>query len=170
MENASGLPIDELTEIFYETIRYALHDKPSDMIVATHLCKGNYKSTYLFESGYEMFSKHFDNLGYDVYLLEFDDERSGGFEPLRNLTRKDVTIVLGLLTSKNGELEDQNFIVKRIKEASQYVPLEQLSLSTQCGFSSTEEGNKLTEEEQWNKVNHVIKIAESVWEKAPINQ
>ena len=103
------------------------------------------------------------NLNVDGLFLEYDDNRSGDFEPLKSFKRDDQTVVLGLITSKFPELEDPDSIKDRIKEASQYIPLENLALSPQCGFSSTEEGNILTEEEQWNKISHMIKIAESVW-------
>ena len=105
----------------------------------------------------------FADLNVDGLFLEYDDKRSGDFEPLKSFKRDDQTVVLGLITSKFPELEDPDTIKARIKEASQSIPLENLALSPQCGFSSTEEGNILTEEEQWNKISHMIKIAESVW-------
>ncbi|GIN69542.1 5-methyltetrahydropteroyltriglutamate--homocysteine methyltransferase [Bacillus sp. J14TS2] len=169
LEKISGLKIDELVALLVKTIQVALKDKPEDMIVATHMCKGNFKSTYLYEGGYEQVAKFFDQLPYDSYFLEYDDERSGGFEPLQEIINKDITVVLGLISSKNGELEDKEAIIQRIKEASQSISLDQLALSPQCGFSSTEEGaNNLTEEEQWNKIKHVIEIAEVVWGKVPV--
>lgn len=171
LEKMSGLTINDLVELLIATIRYALKDKPEDMIITTHMCKGNFKSTYLYEGGYERVAEYLDRLPFDGFFLEYDDERSGGFEPLSNIGGEERTVVLGLITSKNGELEDKDYIINRIKEASNYISLEQLALSPQCGFSSTEEGgNDLTEEEQWNKISHVIEIADDVWGSVPVSK
>ena len=129
-----------------------------------HICRGNFQSTWVAEGGYDAAAETiFDGLNLDGLFLEFDDERSGGFEPLRYVQRKDLQIVLGLITSKFGELENPDDIKRRIEEASRYADLNQLCLSPQCGFASTEEGNLLTEEQQWEKLRHVVEIAEDVW-------
>lgn len=129
-----------------------------------HICRGNFRSTWAASGGYDAAAETiFDGLNLDGLFLEFDDERSGGFDPLRFVKRKDLQIVLGLITSKFGELESPDAIKRRIEEASRYVDLNQLCLSPQCGFASTEEGNLLTEEQQWEKLRHVIEIAEDVW-------
>ncbi|GAA3331270.1 hypothetical protein GCM10020331_087190 [Ectobacillus funiculus] len=134
------------------------------MVITMHICRGNFRSTYITSGGYDNISDAiFANLNVDGLFLEYDDQRSGDFEPLKNFKRNDQTVILGLITSKFPELEDPELIKERIKEASQYIPLENLALSPQCGFASTEEGNKLTEADQWNKIKHVIKIAEDVW-------
>ena len=129
-----------------------------------HICRGNFRSTFSSTGGYEDASEIiFSGLNVDGLFLEFDDERSGGFEPLRHVNRPDLSIVLGLITSKFAELEDPEQIKARIEEATKYIPLNQICLSPQCGFASTEEGNALTEEEQWAKIRHVVSIAKEVW-------
>ena len=159
-----GQDPNKLAYIYARVINESLAHKPEDMTITMHICRGNFKSTYMSSGGYEFAAEIiFGGLDVDGLFLEFDDERSGGFEPLRYVNRKDLKIVLGLITSKFGELEDPEKIKKRIKEATRYIPLEQLCLSPQCGFSSTEEGNLITEEEQWDKIRHVISIAENVW-------
>ncbi|SDO11335.1 5-methyltetrahydropteroyltriglutamate--homocysteine S-methyltransferase [Alkalicoccus daliensis] len=159
-----GLEPAQLRQTFADTINEAISERPEDMKITMHICRGNFRSTYVGSGGYEAASKTiFDGLNLDGLFLEYDDERSGGFEPLQYVQRKDLNIVLGLITSKFGALEDKEEIKARIKEASSYVPLEQLCLSPQCGFASTEEGNILTEEEQWAKIRHVVNIAEEVW-------
>ena len=130
-----------------------------------HICRGNFRSTWFSSGGYEPVAEIlFANCPVDAFFLEYDSDRAGGFEPLRFI--KDQTVVLGLVTSKFPELEDKDAIKARIKEASKYVPLEQLCLSPQCGFSSTEEGNLMTEEEQWAKVRLVVEVAKEVWQDA----
>ncbi|PID05505.1 MULTISPECIES: 5-methyltetrahydropteroyltriglutamate--homocysteine S-methyltransferase [unclassified Sporosarcina] len=163
MENFTGLKLTDTTDLFVRVIKESLKNKPEDMIVATHMCKGNYKSAYLYTSGYETVSKYFDELGYDVYLLEYDDERSGGFEPLANIKNEDTQVVLGVVTSKTPELEDANAMKEKVKAASEHFPLERLLISPQCGFASTEEGNSLSEEEQWDKMEHIIKLSKEIW-------
>src|SRR5690606_23885736 len=121
----------------------AIRDRPDDMVVTTHLCRGNFRSTYVASGGYEPVAEILLNdIGFDGYFMEYDTERAGGFEPLR-FAPKGKTIVLGLVTSKTGALEDRDAIRRRIDEAARFVPLDQLALSPQCGFSSTEEGNVL---------------------------
>jgi 5-methyltetrahydropteroyltriglutamate--homocysteine methyltransferase len=128
------------------------------------VCRGNFRSTWISSGGYEPVAEQLlGNTAYDGYFLEYDSERAGGFEPLRFLPEGDKTVVLGLITSKSGELEDVDAVKQRIDEASKFAPLEQLALSPQCGFASTEEGNVLTEDEQWAKVREVVDIAADVW-------
>ena len=130
-----------------------------------HICRGNFRSTWFSSGGYEPVAENlFGNCRVDGFFLEYDTKRAGGFEPLRFI--KDQTVVLGLITSKFPELEDKQAIKARIQEASKYVPLERLCLSPQCGFSSTEEGNIMTEEQQWAKVRLVRDIAREVWADA----
>ncbi|MFT7459951.1 MAG: 5-methyltetrahydropteroyltriglutamate--homocysteine methyltransferase, partial [Planctomycetota bacterium] len=135
-----------------------------DMTITTHMCRGNFKSSWIFEGGYEPVAEIlFNETNYDGYFLEYDTDRAGGFEPLRFLPLGEKRVVLGLVTSKTGELEDKNKIKQRIEEATQYADLDQFCLSPQCGFASTEEGNILSEEEQWNKLRMIVEIAKEVW-------
>ncbi|BDH62189.1 5-methyltetrahydropteroyltriglutamate--homocysteine methyltransferase [Lysinibacillus sp. PLM2] len=153
---------------YMETLQYVINEtiknKPSDMTITMHICRGNYKSTFHSSGGYDFAAKViFGGLNVDGLFLEFDDERSGSFEPLKYVNRSDLKVVLGLVTSKFGELEDKESIKARIQEAAKFVPLNQLCLSPQCGFSSTEEGNILEEENQWAKLTLIKEIAEEVW-------
>ncbi|MDF2068747.1 5-methyltetrahydropteroyltriglutamate--homocysteine S-methyltransferase [Bacillus sp. Cr_A10] len=159
-----GLDLEHALQLSARAINESIAKRPDDMLVSMHICRGNFRSTYITSGSYELVSETiFGGLNVDGLFLEFDDERSGSFEPLRHVNRSDLNIVLGLITSKHGALEDADQIKARIAEATKYVPLEQLCLSPQCGFSSTEEGNILTEEEQWEKIRHVVLIAEDVW-------
>jgi len=159
-----GIETDHLAEAYAGVINGALRDKPDDMVVTTHVCRGNFRSTWISSGGYEPVADQLlGNTAYDGYFLEYDTERAGGFEPLRFLPAGDKTVVLGLITSKSGTLEDPDSVKKRIDEAAAYVPLEQLALSPQCGFASTEEGNVLTEDEQWAKLRNIVAIATDVW-------
>ncbi|MDV6249738.1 5-methyltetrahydropteroyltriglutamate--homocysteine S-methyltransferase [Vibrio sp. EA2] len=161
---ALGYETEELLDIFANLLNESIKNKPEDMLITMHICRGNFQSTYFGSGGYDAAAETiFGKLNVDGLFLEFDDERSGGFEPLKHVTRKDLFIVLGLVTSKSPELEPSEYIQSRIKAATQFIPLEQLRLSPQCGFASTEEGNILTEEDQWNKLKHVVEIAEQVW-------
>jgi 5-methyltetrahydropteroyltriglutamate--homocysteine methyltransferase len=161
---SKGKDPQKVAELCARAINESIANRPDDLLVTMHICRGNYKSTYMTSGGYEALSETiFGGLDVDGLFLEFDDERSGGFEPLRKVNRQDLYVVLGLITSKFGELEDKEAVKARIEEASKYVPLEQLCLSPQCGFASTEDGNKLTEEQQWEKVRHVVEIAKEVW-------
>lgn len=161
---AKGLDPAEELKLMQQMINESIANKPEDLTVTMHICRGNYKSNYFTSGGYDYASEViFGGLNVDGLFLEFDDERSGSFEPLKYVNRTDLKIVLGLITSKTGTLEDKEKIKARIQEAATYVPLEQLCLSPQCGFSSTEEGNILTEEEQWKKLRFVKEIAEEVW-------
>lgn len=159
-----GMDVQDIIATRVRCLNEAIAKKPEDMIITMHICRGNFKSTYITSGGYDNISDAiFADLKVDGLFLEYDDNRSGGFEPLKSFTREHQTVVLGLITSKFPELENLDTIQARIEEATQYIPLEKLALSPQCGFSSTEEGNILTEEEQWNKIRHVIEIANSVW-------
>ena len=141
----------------------ALSDWPEDLALNTHVCRGNFHSTYASEGAYDPIAPYlFAKEKVDTFYLEYDDARSGGFEPLKYVP-EGKKVVLGLITTKRPDLEDETVIIRRIHDAAQYVPLENLYLSPQCGFASTEEGNKLTEEEQWAKIALVKKIAEQVW-------
>ena len=141
----------------------AIANHPEDMVITTHVCRGNFHSTYASEGAYDPIAPYlFAREDVDAFYLEYDDARSGGFEPLKYIP-EGKKVVLGLITTKSAELEDKNRIIRRIHDAARYVPLENLYLSPQCGFASTEEGNKLTEEEQWAKLALVKDIAKSVW-------
>lgn len=154
----------ELIELALHVTNSVLKDKPEDLYVTTHLCRGNYRSTWAFEASYAHIADTlFAKERVDGFFLEYDDERSGDFRPLKHIPDNGPQIVLGLVTSKRGELEDKETLIARIKEASQYVPLKQLCLSPQCGFASTHHGNVLTEEEQWNKLKLIVEIANEIW-------
>lgn len=158
-----SVDIDELMNLYLTVNNKAISGKPEDLVLTTHVCRGNYHSTWASEGGYAPVAKIlFDKENVDGYYLEFDDERSGDFEPLKYVSG-DKKVVLGLVTTKKPELEDEGFIKKRILEASKYIPIERLRLSPQCGFASTEEGNSLSEKQQWDKIKLVKDIAESVW-------
>ncbi|WP_077603532.1 5-methyltetrahydropteroyltriglutamate--homocysteine S-methyltransferase [Oceanobacillus sojae] len=159
-----GRDPEKTAELCARAINESIANRPDDMLVTMHICRGNFQSTYMSSGGYEAMSETiFGGLQVDGLFLEFDDDRSGGFEPLRHVNRDDLYIVLGLITSKFSELEDPEAVKARIAEAAEYVPLNQLCLSPQCGFASTEEGNLLTEAQQWEKIRHVVQIAEEVW-------
>ncbi|HWC67656.1 MAG TPA: 5-methyltetrahydropteroyltriglutamate--homocysteine S-methyltransferase [Acidimicrobiales bacterium] len=154
---------DELPYAYAELINAALDDRAHDMTVAIHLCRGNYRSTWFAEGGYEPVAEVlFNELQVDAYFLEYDDERSGDFAPLRHVP-DGKTVVLGLVTSKRPELESYDELAARVEEASAYVPLQQLCLSPQCGFASTVEGNALTADEQWAKLSLVVDTAARIW-------
>jgi len=159
-----GLNADRLQQDYAGVINAALHGKPADMTITTHICRGNFRSTWISEGGYEPVAETLlGKLNYDGYFLEYDSARAGGFEPLRFLPKGDKIVVLGLITTKVGALEDKAGIKRRIGEATKYVALEQLALSPQCGFASTEEGNVLADSEQWAKLRMVVEIAKEVW-------
>jgi 5-methyltetrahydropteroyltriglutamate--homocysteine methyltransferase len=156
----------KLPEIYARMTNAALEGKPADMTVTMHSCRGNFRSTFIASGGYEFVAEQLlGKVNIDGYFLEFDTDRAGGFEPLRHL-KGNKQLVLGLVTSKSGRLEPKDDIKRRIEEATRYVPLEQLCLSPQCGFASTEEGNVLAEEEQWAKLRMIVELAEEVWGKA----
>lgn len=161
---ARGQEPEQLQQFFARSINEAIAKRPIDMRITMHICRGNFRSTWAAAGGYDAVSEIlFDGLNVDGLFLEYDDDRSGGFEPLRYVKRPDIQLVLGLITSKFGELENPDSIKRRINQASQYVNLNQLCLSPQCGFASTEEGNILTEDQQWAKLRHVVDIANQVW-------
>lgn len=141
----------------------AIEDKPEDMVITTHVCRGNFHSTYASSGAYDSVAATlFARENVSAYYLEFDDERSGGFEPLKSVSG-DKKVILGLVTTKSPKLEDKEAIKARIYEAAKYIPLDRLCLSPQCGFASCEIGNKLSEEQQWAKLKLVKEIAEEVW-------
>ena len=157
-----GLDLEKIAKSYVDMINLALEAKPEDMTITMHICRGNFRSTWFSSGGYEPVAKTlFGQCKIDGFFLEYDSERSGDFSPLRFIQNQKV--VLGLITSKFAQLEDKEEVKKRIQEAEKYVPKEQLCLSPQCGFSSTEEGNIMSEEEQWAKVKLVKEIAEEVW-------
>jgi 5-methyltetrahydropteroyltriglutamate--homocysteine methyltransferase len=134
------------------------------MTITTHVCRGNFRSTWIASGGYEPVAQSLlAGCNYDGYFLEYDTERAGGFEPLRFLPKGDKIVVLGLISSKIGALESKDDIKRRIDEAAKFAPLEQLAVSPQCGFASTEEGNVLAENEQWAKLRMAVEIAGEVW-------
>ena len=153
----------KLAELYAGLINTAISDIPADMTVTMHLCRGNFRSTFMGSGGYEAVQEVlFDRIGVRGYFMEYDDERSGGFEPLRFLP-KGKTVVLGLVTTKSGKLESKDALKRRIDEAARFTDLDRLGLSPQCGFASTEEGNMLTEHEQWAKLARVVEVAEEIW-------
>jgi 5-methyltetrahydropteroyltriglutamate--homocysteine methyltransferase len=155
---------DALPSIYRDMIQHAIKDRPADLTVTTHVCRGNFRSTWISEGGYEPIAEILlGSTDYDGHFLEYDTERAGGFEPLRFLPRGKKRVVLGLVTSKTGDLENKGAIKRRIDEATKYAPLEQFCLSPQCGFASTEEGNILTEEAQWEKLALIVGVAREVW-------
>ena len=158
---AEGIDLAEVAKHYVTMINRILEAKPEDMTITTHICRGNFRSTWFSSGGYEPVAKTLFEANYDGFFLEYDSDRAGSFEPLRYA--KDKIVVLGLVTSKFPELEDEDAVIERIHEAEKYVPLEQLRLSPQCGFSSTEEGNVLTEDDQWAKCALIKRIAERVW-------
>ena len=158
-----GIDLEDVKKQLLAVNNLALENKPADMVITSHICRGNYHSTFFTSGPYDSVADYvFAQENVDALLLEYDDERSGGFEPLAKVS-PNKKVVLGLITSKKPELEDPEVIKARIAEAAQYVPLDRLCLSTQCGFASTEEGNKLTEEQQWAKIALVQSVAKDVW-------
>ena len=154
---------DRLGPLYGDLINAAMSDIPSDMRITMHLCRGNYKSTFMGTGGYEAEQEIlFNRIKVHGYFMEYDTSRAGGFEPLK-LVPKDRQVVLGLVTTKTGRLEAKDEIKRRIEEAAKYISLDQLCLSPQCGFASTEEGNVLAEEEQWAKLRMIVEVAKEVW-------
>ena len=162
-QDAFGIDINEFKEQLLNVNNLALENKPDDLVITSHICRGNYHSTFFSSGAYDPVADYvFARENVDALLLEYDDERSGSFEPLAKVSA-DKKVVLGLITTKSPKLEDKDEIIKRIYEAAKYIPLDRLCLSPQCGFASCEIGNKLTEEEQWAKLKLVKEIAEEVW-------
>jgi 5-methyltetrahydropteroyltriglutamate--homocysteine methyltransferase len=154
---------EKLGVLYGDLINTAMSDIPPDMTITMHMCRGNYKSTYMGSGGYEAVQEIlFNKINVHGFFMEYDSARAGGFEPLRMLP-KDRQVVLGLVTTKTGRLENKDEIKRRIDEASKYVSLDQLCLSPQCGFASTEEGNVLAEDEQWAKLRMIVELAGEVW-------
>jgi 5-methyltetrahydropteroyltriglutamate--homocysteine methyltransferase len=153
---------EQLPLIYSHTIRKALEGRPAGMTITMHTCRGNFKSAWVAEGGYEPVAEAMFASGVDGFFMEFDSARAGGFEPLRFVPRG-KKVVLGLVSSKTGNLESAEDLKKKIHEAARYVPLEDLCLSPQCGFSSTHHGNQLTEDEQWRKLERVVQVARDVW-------
>jgi 5-methyltetrahydropteroyltriglutamate--homocysteine methyltransferase len=159
-----GENTEKLPEIYGSVIKYAIAEKPADMTITTHVCRGNFRSTWVSEGGYEPVAERLlADVNYDGYFLEYDSDRAGGFEPLRFLPKGKKVVVLGLVTSKSGTLEKKDAVKRRIDEATKYVALDQLALSPQCGFASTEEGNVLAEDEQWAKLKMIVELSKEVW-------
>jgi 5-methyltetrahydropteroyltriglutamate--homocysteine methyltransferase len=158
-----GEDAEHLHETYIRNINRALDGRPDGLTVTTHMCRGNFRSSWAAEGGYDFVAEAlFGGLNVDGFFLEYDDARSGGFEPLR-FVPKGKLVVLGLVTTKRGELESKDTLKRRIEEASKYVPTEQLCLSPQCGFSSTVEGNALTYEQEVAKLRLIVETAAEVW-------
>ena len=163
MMSERGEDAEHLHESYIRHLNEALADRPPGLTVTTHMCRGNFRSSWVAEGGYDFVAEAlFGELGVDGFFLEYDDARSGGFEPLR-FVPKGKQVVLGLVTTKRGELEDKDDLKRRIEEASQYVDLDQICLSPQCGFSSTAEGNNVTFDEQVAKLRRIVEVADEVW-------
>jgi len=163
MMASRGEDAEHLHESYIRHINEALADRPAGLTVTTHMCRGNFRSSWVAEGGYDFVAEAlFGGLAVDGFFLEYDDARSGGFEPLRFVPPGKM-VVLGLVTTKRGELESKDELKRRIEAAARYAPLEQLCLSPQCGFSSTFEGNDLTHDEQWAKLELIVETAREVW-------
>jgi 5-methyltetrahydropteroyltriglutamate--homocysteine methyltransferase len=155
--------LEDIKEKLLKVNNLAIEGKPEDLVITTHICRGNYHSAYFSSGAYDSVAEPlFGRENVDAYYLEFDDERSGGFEPLKYVSGN-KKVVLGLITTKSPKLESKEAVIARINEAAKYIPIERLCLSPQCGFASCEIGNKLTEDEQWAKLKLVKEIAEEVW-------
>lgn len=154
---------DELTRLYCRLVNDAIRDRPDDMVVSVHLCRGNFKSAWVAKGGYEPVAEIlFNEMAIDGFFLEYDDERSGDFAPLRHMP-KGKTVVLGLMSSKSATVETGDAVKRRIDEAAQFVDLDQCALSHQCGFSSTAHGNDLSEDDQWRKLDRCVSVARDVW-------
>ncbi|OXS79924.1 5-methyltetrahydropteroyltriglutamate--homocysteine S-methyltransferase [Domibacillus enclensis] len=160
----SELERQELIDLALRVVNGALEGKPDDLTVTTHLCRGNYQSAWAFEGPYDRIAaSFFAKEKVDGFFLEYDDDRSGDFKPLEHIPAGGPQVVLGVFTSKTGELEDKEAIKARVQEAAQFVPLEQICISPQCGFASTHHGNKLTEEQQWAKLKYIVDVSKEIW-------
>ena len=161
---ARGEHVENLLQVYAGLLNRAIEGRPDGMVISMHLCRGNFRSTWVASGGYEPVAEVlFNQINSDAYFMEYDSDRAGGFEPLRFVPRGNKVVVLGLVTSKSGVLETKDELKRRIEAASRYLPLEQLALSPQCGFASTEEGNVLTEDEQWAKLRLCVEVAQEVW-------
>jgi 5-methyltetrahydropteroyltriglutamate--homocysteine methyltransferase len=164
MLKARGEHVDNLLHIYSDMLNQAIAGRPEGMVISMHLCRGNFRSTWVASGGYEPVAEVlFNGINSDAYFMEYDTDRAGGFEPLRFVPRGNKVVVLGLVTTKSGALETKDELKRRIDEAAKYLPLEQLALSPQCGFASTEEGNLLTQDEQWAKLKLCVDVAREVW-------
>jgi 5-methyltetrahydropteroyltriglutamate--homocysteine methyltransferase len=162
-QSGRGDDPQKLAELYGDLINAAMSDIPADMAITMHLCRGNYKSTYMGTGGYDPVAEVlFDRIKVHGYFMEYDTDRAGNFAPLKHM-HKGQTVVLGLMTTKTGALESKDELKRRIDEAAKFVALDQLCLSPQCGFASTEEGNTLTEDEQWAKLRRIVEVADEVW-------
>ena len=159
---ANGDDPDKLPQTYARVINEAVRDRPAGMTITMHTCRGNFKSTFVASGGYDPVAEAMFSTDIDGFFMEFDSDRSGTFEPLRHVPRG-RKVVLGLVTTKQGELEDKETLKRRIDAASRYVPLEDLCLSPQCGFSSTHHGNALSDDEQWHKLERIVEVAGEVW-------
>lgn len=158
-----GIDLDVIAEKYVDMINLAVQKKPADMTITMHVCRGNFRSTWFSSGGYKTVAEPlFSKCNVDGFFLEYDTDRAGDFIPLKAVS-KGKKVVLGLVSSKTGELENKEQIIARIHEASAYIPLDSLCLSPQCGFASTEEGNVLTEEQQWGKIAFIKEVAEQIW-------
>jgi 5-methyltetrahydropteroyltriglutamate--homocysteine methyltransferase len=161
---ARGEHVDNILQVYADMLNAAISGRGPGMTISMHLCRGNFKSTWVASGGYEPVAEVlFNAIDADAYFMEYDSARAGGFEPLRFVPRGRKVVVLGLVTSKSGTLETKDELKRRIDQAAKYLPLEQLALSPQCGFASTEEGNVLAEEEQWAKLRLCVGVAREVW-------
>ena len=161
--NVPGMTVEGLTKIFAGMLERVVRDRPADMTISMHTCRGNFRSRWAATGGYEPVAEAMFNIpGIDAYFMEYDSDRAGGFEPLRFLPKNKI-VVLGLITSKSPALESKDTVKRRIDQAAKYVDLARLRLSPQCGFASTEEGNEITEDDQWRKLSLVCEIAGEVW-------
>lgn len=161
--DTDGYDRDQLIDLALRVVNGVLEGKPEDLYVTTHLCRGNYQSDYMFGGSYDLIAPTLlAKEKVDGFFLEYDDERSGDFKALAHIPEGGARAVLGVFTSKTGELEDKDEIKARIDEASEYIPREQICISPQCGFASTHHGNILTEEEQWEKLRHIVQVAKEI--------
>lgn len=159
----SGIDVDRLADLYLKANNAAIKDKPDDLAICTHICRGNYRSHYFSSGAYDRVANVvFAQENVDAFYLEYDDDRSGTFEALKFIP-ENRKVVLGIITSKKPELENIRDLESRVREAAQYFPLNNLCVSTQCGFASTEEGNELTEADQWAKIDLVIELAQKIW-------
>jgi 5-methyltetrahydropteroyltriglutamate--homocysteine methyltransferase len=158
---------DAMLQTWVRVVNEAISNRPADMVISTHICRGNFRSTWLVDGDYEPIADVlFNQFDYDAYFLEYDTERAGSFDPLRLFPKTKKQLVLGLVTTKTGTVEDRDTIKSRIDAAAKFVDHERLCLSPQCGFASTEEGNLLTEDEQWAKMEWTAETAREMWPDA----
>jgi 5-methyltetrahydropteroyltriglutamate--homocysteine methyltransferase len=163
-KQAEGLDPDWLIGQYAKIMHDAIDKRPSDMVIGMHMCRGNFRSTWVAEGGYDPAADAiFNRTGVDIYFMEYDSERAGGFEPLRLLPRGGKRVMVGLITTKTPELESLDDLKRKFEAASRHADIGQLGVAPQCGFASTEEGNALTEDDQKRKLELVVKTAEAVW-------